>query len=168
MVGFPSIPAEVQWMRPGEDGIGGSKRQLTNSRYLFTLQSGADRDVFGALQSPWPGVTVALLFLEHRSQLIQGGFMSSRAIAAAPAETWTNRIDAVSRLLGWVRPSTSGRRQALARLEQLKAAVSDGDRFSRTLSLLARDLDELYPSSAIVSLARRRVRDMVLAITYHR
>jgi hypothetical protein len=94
--------------------------------------------------------------------------MSLRVIAASQAETWAYRIDAVTRLIGWVRPSTSGRSRALATLEQLRAAVSDGDRFSTTLSQLARDLDEVYPGGAVVSLARRHVRDMVLAFNHRR
>ena len=94
--------------------------------------------------------------------------MSSYVVAAPPTEAWTYRIDAITRLIGWVRPSTSGRSRALATLEQLRAAVSDGERFSTTLCQLARDLDEVYPGGAVVSLARRHVRDMVLAFNHRR
>ena len=94
--------------------------------------------------------------------------MISTGIAVYRGGTWTSRIDAIGRLIGWLRPSTNGRSQALARLEQLRTAVADGKGFSTTLWQLARDLDDVYPSGAIVTLARRRVRDLLLAIDRQR
>ena len=94
--------------------------------------------------------------------------MSLAVISASEGETWAYRVDAVTRLIGWIRPGTSGRSQALATLKELRTAVFDGERFSTMLSRLARDLDEVYPGGAIVSLARRHVRDMLLAIDHRR
>ena len=94
--------------------------------------------------------------------------MTSPGIAAYRSGTWTSRIDAIGRLIGWLRPSTTGRSQALARLEQLRTVVADGKRFSTTLWQLSRDLDGVYPSGAIVTLARKRVRALLLAIDRQR
>jgi hypothetical protein len=94
--------------------------------------------------------------------------MSSQVIARPQAEMWASQIDAITRLVGWVRPSTNGRSQALATLKELRNAVADVQRFSSTLSRLARDLDEVYPGGAIVSLARRHVRDLLLAVGHRR
>jgi hypothetical protein len=94
--------------------------------------------------------------------------MISSGIAAFRGGTWTSRIDAIGRLLGWLRPGTTGRSQALARLEQLRTAMANGQRFSTTLLELSRDLDAVYPGGAVVTLARKRVRDLVLAIDRQR
>jgi hypothetical protein len=94
--------------------------------------------------------------------------MTSPGIAVYRGGTWTSRIDAIGRLIGWLRPTTTGRSRALARLEQLRTAVADGKGFSTTLWQLSRDLDDVYPSGAIVTLARRRVRDLLLAIDRQR
>ena len=90
--------------------------------------------------------------------------MISPTIATSRGGTWTSRIDALGKLIGWLRPSTTGRSQALARLEQLKTSMVDGRRFSRTLLELAHDLDAVYPGGAVVTLARKRVRAMIRAI----
>jgi hypothetical protein len=81
---------------------------------------------------------------------------------------WTSRIDAIGRLIGWLRPTTTGRSQALARVEQLRTAVADGQQFLTTLWQLSRDLDAVYPGGAVVTLARRRVRDLLVAIDRQR
>jgi hypothetical protein len=94
--------------------------------------------------------------------------MPSSGIAVYRGGTWTSRIDAIGKLIGWLRPSTTGRSQALARVEQLRTVVADGKRFSTTLWQLSRDLDDVYPGGAVVTLARRRVRDLLLAIDRQR
>jgi hypothetical protein len=94
--------------------------------------------------------------------------MISSAITAPRGGTWTSRIDAIGKLIGWLRPSTTGRSQALARLEQLRTAIANGQRFSTTLAELSRDLDAVYPGGAVVTLARKRVRALLLAIDRQR
>ncbi len=94
--------------------------------------------------------------------------MTSASIAVYRGGTWTSRIDAIGRLIGWLRPSTTGRSQALARVEQLRTVVADGKRFSTTLWQLSRDLDGVYPSGAIVTLARKRVRDLLRTVDRQR
>ena len=94
--------------------------------------------------------------------------MTSPGIAVYRGGTWTSRIDAIGKLIGWLRPSTTGRSQVLARVEQLRTAVADRKRFSTTLWQLSRDLDGVYPGGAIVTLARKRVRDLLVAIDRQR
>jgi hypothetical protein len=75
-------------------------------------------------------------------------------------------LDSLERLIRWIAPRTRGRESVLRRLGDLKLAVPDRRSAPDAACLLARALDELYPQTAVISLARRRVRDMVLALAH--
>jgi hypothetical protein len=73
-------------------------------------------------------------------------------------------LDSLERLIRWIAPRTVGRESVLRRLGDVKVAMLDRCGLHDAACLLARALAELYPQSAVISLARRRVRDMVLTL----
>ena len=75
-------------------------------------------------------------------------------------------INSIEHLLRWIAPRTVGRQRVLQRLAELRQAQPERHRLNDALCLLSRELDALYPRSAIISLARRRVRDMVLTLAH--
>jgi hypothetical protein len=81
-------------------------------------------------------------------------------------EAWTDRFNALERLIRWISPRTSGRDRVLQRLVEMKMAASDRWRLHHTVCLLSRDLDALYPQGPITQLARQRVRDIALMLAY--
>jgi hypothetical protein len=75
-------------------------------------------------------------------------------------------IDSLEHLIRWIAPRTLGRARVLQRLEDLKNARRETHRLHDALCLLSRELEALYPQSAVISLARRRVRGMALTLTH--
>jgi hypothetical protein len=75
-------------------------------------------------------------------------------------------IDAIERLLRWIGPRTAGRERVLQRMEDIKKVQRETHRLRDELGLLLRELDELYPPGAVISLARRRVRDVALTLAH--
>ena len=75
-------------------------------------------------------------------------------------------INSIEHLLRWIAPGTVGRQRVLQRLAELRQAQPERHRLNDALCLLSRELDALYPQGAIISLARRRVRDMVLTLAH--
>ena len=75
-------------------------------------------------------------------------------------------INSIEHLLRWIAPRTVGRQRVLQRLAELRQAQPERRRLNDALCLLSRELDALCPRSAIISLARRRVRDMVLTLAH--
>jgi hypothetical protein len=76
------------------------------------------------------------------------------------------RIDAIERLLRWIGPRTVGRERVLRRMEDVKKVQRETHRLRDALGLLLRELDALYPPGAVISLARRRVRDVALTLAH--
>jgi hypothetical protein len=74
------------------------------------------------------------------------------------SEDW---IDSIERLIRWVAPYTIGRERVLQSLADVRKARRETHRLRDALRLLSRELDALYPPGAVISLARRRVRDVV-------
>ena len=75
-------------------------------------------------------------------------------------------INSIEHLLRWIAPRTVGRQRVLQRLAEVREAQPERHRLNDALCLLSRELDALYPQGAIISLARRRVRDMVLTLAH--
>jgi hypothetical protein len=73
-------------------------------------------------------------------------------------------IDAIEHLIRWIAPRTVGRDRVLQLLADVRSARRETYRLHQTLCLLSRELDALYPQSAVISLARRRVREMALTL----
>ena len=80
-----------------------------------------------------------------------------------PAADWINSIE---KLIRWIAPRTVGRARVLDRLADVKTARSDRRRLHDALCLLSGELDALYPQGAVISLARRRVRDAALTLVH--
>jgi hypothetical protein len=76
----------------------------------------------------------------------------------------TSDLDSLERLMRWIAPRTIGRATALERLEDLKMAAPDRHHLQDAACPLARALEKLLPQSAVISLARRRLRDMVVML----
>ena len=79
-------------------------------------------------------------------------------------EVSRERIDSIERLIRWIAPRTVGRDRVLQRVVDLKKARLEIHRLHATVCLLSRELDALYPQGAIISLARRRVRNLALML----
>lgn len=75
-------------------------------------------------------------------------------------------IDAIERLLRWIGPRTVGRERVLQRMEDVKKVQRETHRLRDALDLLLCELDALYPPGAVISLARRRVRDVALTLAH--
>lgn len=76
------------------------------------------------------------------------------------SEEW---IDSIEQLIRWVAPYTIGRDRVLQSLADLRTARAT-HRLRDALRLLSRELDALYPSGAVISLARRRVRGVAFGL----
>ena len=75
-------------------------------------------------------------------------------------------IESIEHLIRWIAPRTIGRARVLERLEDVKRAWRETDRLHDALCLLSRELDALFPRGAVISLARRRVRDVALTLAH--
>jgi hypothetical protein len=72
-------------------------------------------------------------------------------------------IDSIEHLIRWLAPYTVGRDRVLQRLADVKEARQETHRLYDALCQLSRALDALYPPGAVISLARRRVREVAFA-----
>jgi hypothetical protein len=81
----------------------------------------------------------------------------------AMSGAWINSIE---HLLRWIAPRTVGRQRVLQRLAEVREAQPERHRLNDALCLLSRELDALYPQGPVISLVRRRVRDMVLTLAH--
>ena len=75
-------------------------------------------------------------------------------------------IDSIEHLIRWIEPRKMGRERVLQRLADIKNARRETHRLHEALCLLSRELDALRPPGAVISLARRRVRDMALTLAH--
>jgi hypothetical protein len=75
-------------------------------------------------------------------------------------------IESIEHLIRWIAPRTVGRERVLERLEDVKQARRETARLRDALCLLSRELDALFPQGAVISLARRRVRDVALTLAH--
>ena len=75
-------------------------------------------------------------------------------------------INSIEHLLRWIAPRTVGRQRVLQRLAELREAQPERHRLNDALCLLSRELDALYPQGPVISLVRRRIRDMVLTLAH--
>ena len=75
-------------------------------------------------------------------------------------------IESIEHLIRWIAPRTVGRERVLERLEDLKRARPETARLRDALCLLSRELDALFPQGAVISLVRRRVRDVALTLAH--
>ena len=78
----------------------------------------------------------------------------------------TADLASLERLIRWIAPRTVGRDCVLERLAEVKTAAPDFGRLHQAVCRLSRALGQLYPHSAVISLAQRRVRDMALALAH--
>ena len=97
---------------------------------------------------------------------LRGKEMISKAPGARTNVVSGDWINSIEHLLRWIAPRTVGRQRVLQRLAELRQAQPERRRLNDALCLLSRELDALYPQGAIISLARRRVRDMVLRLAH--
>ena len=81
----------------------------------------------------------------------------------AMSGAWINSIE---HLLRWIAPRTVGRQRVLQRLAEVREAQPERHRLNDALCLLSRELDALYPQGPVISLVRRRIRDMVLTLAH--
>jgi hypothetical protein len=75
-------------------------------------------------------------------------------------------IDSIEHLVRWIEQRTLGRERVLQRVADIKNARRETHRLHEALCLLSRELGALRPQGAVISLARRRVRDMALTLAH--
>ena len=90
-------------------------------------------------------------------------------MTSQPHEYQTNNVsgdwmDSIEHLIRWIAPRTAGRERVLQRVADVRSTRREMHRLREALCLLYRELDTLYPRGPIISLARRRVRDVVLTL----
>ncbi|HEY5618332.1 MAG TPA: hypothetical protein VIK60_10320 [Vicinamibacterales bacterium] len=75
-------------------------------------------------------------------------------------------LDSIEHLIRWIGPRTVGRERVFQRMADVRKAQRETHRLQDALCLLSRELDALYPQGAVISLARRRVRDVALTLAH--
>jgi hypothetical protein len=73
-------------------------------------------------------------------------------------------MDSLEHLIRWIALRTAGRERVFQRLADVRNSRRELQRLRDALCLLYGELDTLYPRGPVISLARRRVRNMVLSL----
>jgi hypothetical protein len=73
-------------------------------------------------------------------------------------------MESLEHLIRWIAPRTAGRERVMQRLADVRNSRREMHPLRDALCMLYSELDTLYPRGPVISLARRRVRDLVLTL----